>query len=559
MNWILRTTVLFTLGLTQCTSGGAPAPLSEEAVAVTPERAPAAQESQATEAELETQRCQAAIERVSKQSPVPGAPGFDQRRLQLLTRAKAEPVVMIDTPQIRDLEDPGDWVRGYRQLLAETKYPWDAMKQMLPKFQGRPQMGRAVLLRDGYLYAERPGMAQALVGLVSAEHLFGHDHIWIQRGEQTFHARRHKGRYYFTDGPSEGEEVRLLLLDRIGHGDPPERSFVRDFRSLRYRMHFDRADVRHMTETEVVANLHYGDVEVPTLLSAKGARLEHQCEVANASVRKVIEAARAERVRRENVVAVLRHSMQLQIADQLPFDEPRREWGFQLDGKLRGNWLYAYLEGRSSYAFNGDRYFVFNKRGQVLIPQVCVDFLTDTFERASGTWWAPKGNPPERVVGALDYEPMNVLERAKLRRIPGFLAYARENPDKFEVTDVPVRERIPLGKRRSFTEYLRKHQDDYRAGDIVMIRGKVPWDPSEMHYHSFFIYESDPITGTPIALVGNAGRPTVRYWETEAKRTPKREIWHRIRPKTAWLESIVSSDHQLVPGPPPISPRGNAG
>jgi hypothetical protein len=514
-------------------------------------------------AELETdtqlEQCQQAIDATLAEPGLPGAPDFDKRRLELFTRAKAEPVVMTETPQLRDEEEPSAWIRGYRELLSKTNHPWDALKPMLPKFKARPQMGRAVLLRDGYLYADEPLMAQAIVGLVGAEHLFGHDHIWVQRGENTYHASRKKGHYYFTDGPSEGEEVRLLLLDRVGHGDPPERSLIRDFRSLRYRLLFDRASVRHLTESHVVADLEYGTTTVPTLLSADGAHLELQCQASSKETLARVEETRRERKRREAVVSVLRHTMQLQIADQLPFDEPRREWGFQLDGKLRGNWEYAYSEGRSSYAFNGDRYFVFNKHGGVLIPEVCVDFLTDTFERASGTWYAPKGKPPQRFVGGLDYNPMDLLERAKLRRIPGFLAHARANPDKFDVMDVPVGQRIPLGRRFEFTDYLRVHQDDYRAGDIVMIRGKVPWDPSEMHYHSFFIYESDPITGTPIALVGNAGRPTVRYWETEAKRTPKREIWHRIRPTTQWLESIISHDHGPIHTPPPISPRGNAG
>jgi hypothetical protein len=43
----------------------------------------------------------------------------------------------------------------------------------------------------------------------------------------------------------------------------------------------------------------------------------------------------------------------------------------------------------------------------------------------------------------------------------------------------------------------------------------------------------------PMVIVGNAGRPSLRSWETEVRRTPKRAIVHRIRFKTEWLESIV--------------------
>lgn len=60
-----------------------------------------------------------------------------------------------------------------------------------------------------------------------------------------------------------------------------------------------------------------------------------------------------------------------------------------------------------------------------------------------------------------------------------------------------------------------------------------------MHYHSFFIYESDPVSGIPIAIVGNAGVPSLRVWNTEMRRTPRRSIWHRVRPQLHWLESVV--------------------
>jgi hypothetical protein len=409
------------------------------------------------------------------------------------------------------------------------------------------------------LYADNPELAYALVGLVSAEHLFGHDKIWIRRGENLYSAKRVKGRYYFTDGPSEGELVRLLLLDQIGHGAHPTETILRDFRALKYRLHFNQAEIRHVTQSRIVANLRYGALWIPSVLTSNGAHLRLECDIVSEHLADRLELEKREAERRQRVVQVLRHSMQLQIEDQLPFDEPRREFGFQLDGKLRSNWMYAYLNDRRSFAFNGDRYSVFSSNGQALIPQVCVDFVTDTLERASGTWWKGKGEGRARVVGKLDYEPMNVLERAKLRRVPGFLQHARLLPEQFEVLDVAPAERVPLGERHRYIEYLLQHRDEFQPGDILMIRGPVPWDPIEMHFHSFYVYETDPLTGIPLAVVGNAGRPSVRYWEVEARRTPERAIWHRIRPKTQWLESIVVPRDEHSDKPPPISPRGNAG
>lgn len=510
--------------------------------------------------EQERRSCEARLAQAMNEPELPGAPKFESQRLEILTKAKALPMLLVDTPRYQDPEDGVSVaVKSFRTLLARTKYPWDVLKRLLPHFVKFPKDGRQTLLRDGYLYADDPDLAYAMVNLVSAEHLFGHDKIWVKRGDDLYHAERRRGRYYFTDGPNQGERVRLLLLDRIGHGAEPQTTLLRDVRALRYRLHFNQAQIQHIGETYIVAKLRYGTLRIPTVLRQDGTRLSVECEVVGPSLKREVEAVRQAAKRRMRVVQALRHTMLDQIDEQLPFDEPRNEYGFQLDGRLRSNWRYAYFHGRESYAFNGDRYWTFDKEGRPLVPQVCVDFLTDTFERTSGTWWRPRGQEPGRNIGGLDYNPMDILQRAKLRRVPGFLDYAKQHADQFEVYDVPKKERIPLGERKLFVDYLLDRSDDYQPGDVVIIRGFTPWDPAEMHYHSFFIYESDPLSGLPLAVVGNAGRPSVRYWEVEARRTPKREIWHRVRPRTEWLEALIPDNAEISTTPLPISPRGNAG
>jgi hypothetical protein len=110
---------------------------------------------------------------------------------------------------------------------------------------------------------------------------------------------------------------------------------------------------------------------------------------------------------------------------------------------------------------------------------------------------------------------------------------------------------IELGDRDAFFGYLAEHADDFSPGDAILIKGKTPWDPFHVHFHSFFIYESDPVTGMPLVVVGNAGRPSIRSWETEVRRTPKRSILHRIRFSTEWLESIASV--QPLDSVPPLA------
>jgi hypothetical protein len=553
----LKFCALLTIGLLQCESAEFFVP---ETPIVGAEYAPVLSPLPiVTPTDDANRACQNLIRRVQDEPEVAGAGVFDQRRLEILTRAKAEPVMLTHEPTYNDPGPPRALVLGYRRMLAQSKHPWGTLEGLLPKFEAEPSLGREVLLRDGYLYSDNPEMAFALVGLVSAEHLFGHDHIWIKRGEATFNAEKRKGFYVFTDGPNEGERVRLLLLDRIGTGPVPEDSLVRDFRSLKYRLHFDRARITRFTENHVLAELRYGNLGVSSVLSAKGAHLELECEIVNESQLPLLELTRADAKERQRVVQGLRVAMQGEIHDQLPFDEPRREWGLQLDGKLRKNWYTAYMKGDEDFGINGDHYFVYNAHGGVLVPEVCVDFLTDTFERASGTWWTPKGSPPGRILGKLNFDEMDILERAKLRRVPGFIDYARNQPDKFDVLDIPQNERVPLGSRQEMLELLTHRLRDFQPGDVLVIRGRTPWDAVEMHYHSFFVYESDPVSGVPLALVGNAGRPSVRYWEVEARRTPERELWYRVRPSTRWLASILAESPSNPEEPPPISPRGNSG
>jgi hypothetical protein len=446
---------------------------------------------------------------------------------------------------------------SYRQWLKDSTYPWDVLAQLHDHFSIMPANGRAVLLKDGYLYADSPRIARALVAQVTAPQLFGHDQIWVQRGERIFHAERRKGNYYYTDGPLEGDMVRLLLFDRIGFGDPAQASpaLHRDVRSLRYRLHFTRMQVRHITQDHIVALLKYRDRWVPTLLKSTGPHLDMECEITDTRTQSLVNDERETIGRRQRAVQVLRKAMLAEIDEKLPFDEPRHEYGMQFDGFLRRQWRAAYFSGKRHYNFNGDRYEVYDQQGRPVVPQVCVDFLTDTFERASGTWYTPRGETPQKRVGALDFG--TEIEKPWLRRAPDFVNYVKEHGEWFETLDINRDDQIPLGEREALRSYLVGRARDFRPGDILIIKGYTPWDPKTMHYHSFFLYETDPLSGLPIALVGNTGRPSMRVWEREAKRTPKRAIIHRLRPRIEWMERIFAAQlDQVDETPATLTPSG---
>ncbi len=492
-----------------------------------------------------TAACQRRIDAALEVPSLSGAPRLEARRVELLLRAKSEPLLFVVTPL------PGahsEAAQSFRRRLIGSRYPWDVVQAMLPLLRADPPLAREVLLHQGYLFGDTPELAFALTEHVRADHLFDAPEIWVERGEQRLRARRDaRGRYVWSAPPQAGRAVHLLNFDRV-FVEEPGAPLHRDLRSLRRRLGFERLRVRHLRHETVVADLRYGEDWVPTLLTAQGARLELGCEAVPAASREAVAKARAETLRREALVDVLRDAMRAQIEEGLPFDEPLTEMG-QQDGRLRPNWRFAYTRGRRGYRFDVDWYPVFDPDGRPLVPQVCTDLLLDTLERASGRWWRSQGQPPGLTEGKLAFDP---IERAALRGAWHFLEWTQEMDAWFDVWVVPEAERFGIGRRDRLARFFAERAD-FRNGDMGFVYGWTPWDDHERHYHSFYVYETDPVSGAPIAIVGNAGRPSIRPWETEQIRTPRRELIRRIRPRTAWLGSFLSAPTTPEGPPPPLS------
>lgn len=480
------------------------------------------------------QACQKLWNDTLKSPPLPGAPNFERQRATLLSRAKAEPVLFTRAPRWSPASSAT--VSSFRKHLAGATHHWDVLRFQLARFLARPDIGREVLLKDGYLYSEHPHMAYAMDQQVKPEHLFDAERIWIQRGQHVYHARRTREGTYVYEGTdaAEPQPVTLLYLDRLGVGAPPEPLHV-DVRDLRRRLSFDRLRVVHLSKERLLVELFYEDLRLKAVLRADGARLDVVCEIAPAQGRAAVQVARRRGALRQRGVLRLQRAMHDQVLDGLPFDEPRNEVGTQ-DGALRRRWQRAYDAGRDSFALDGQRYAVFNALGRARPPQVCVDFITDTLERAGGSWFNPRGQDRERSRGNID---LSAFELLKDRRVPNLLRFVESESEWFDVYTTDPAERIPLGLRRRFFRELARDADRYRAGDIVIVRGFTESDPEHMHYHSFFIYETDPISGVPIAIVGNSGYPHIWSLEDESRRAPKRSVQHRIRLRLPLLEKIA--------------------
>ena len=504
---------------------------------------PATQAKTALEVDATARRqrlssCRSRIAEAVKEQGQIGAPLLEERRAQILGRAKATPVLFTQQPHVEGTERPA--AQRLRQRLSENPTPRE-LGDLYRNFYLRPELARSVLLRDGYLYTEEPGLAFALVQKVELSHLFSDEVIRIQRGSQVFEARRSEGEYVYATGPEVGQPAKVLLFDRVWNdSEAPTRSLHVDLETVADALGFWRSRLEYASDHWVVLNLLYGEQWVLSLFRRNGAALNLECELLEPRYEREVMHARA-REKRQRALLVRQHrAIEAMIEEALPFDEPRTEEG-QEDGKLRPEWRGAYRLRRDWYEFNGDKYYVFDRHGRPRVPQVCIDFITDTLERASGTWWRSRDQERARVLGSLSFDAFDIDNRRSVER---FTKFAWEHPERFDVYYSTPDERIPLSEGDEFFAHLAEHAARYRPGDIINILGLR--SDEKYHYHSFFVFKADPVSGMPIWLAGNAGRPRLRSWYGEMLNAPRRSIQSRIRPRLEWLETVIDSGQPIA-------------
>jgi len=484
---------------------------------------------------IDADDCRARIDNARKGSAFPGAPRLEARRAFVLARAKSEPVLFLEPPSFVGEVTKG--VATHRNRLLTTPEPRQVLLELMKQYARRPEL-RQLLLRSGYLYLDDPATARELSVRASLEGLFTEPELTLERGSERFLLRRDdKGTYRYIEGPNVGEKAFILLFDRVWlTGTDPGPPLHVDVRELANREGFDGMRVDFMGETALVAEVRYEDEWVPALIERKGTELTLGCLVIDAEASERIGRALNHAVRRAAVLRVLRQAIVEQVQAGLPFDEPKTERG-QQDGELRQRWENAYFADKNEFTFNKDRYNVFDSRGVPMTPQVCIDFVTDTLEKASGMGFATKGSPPHKIMGALDFDELLEGQR---RRESALRLYATSNPNRLSILNFREATWVRYENVPKFFRFVFDHKDNLRAGDIVIIRGRAAWDHyEELHTHTFFVYETDPLTSMPILLAGNAGKPRIVTWDHEMQRAPRRTIQHRIRPNMEWLYDHV--------------------
>jgi hypothetical protein len=183
-------------------------------------------------------------------------------------------------------------------------------------------------------------------------------------------------------------------------------------------------------------------------------------------------------------------------------------------------------------------YPVFTPDGRPLPPTVCVDFVLDTWERAAGRWYRPRGEKPGRTAGRLDFDAEKIENR---RGVLGFGAFSAERPDLFEHRVFAGAERVPFAQRERFFEGLVPggawEADAFRPGDVVAIQGLKRDD--RVHQHAILVEHVDPVSGLPHGLADQMRRPRRRTWEGIMAEAPKRSVLFRARPTRALLERLA--------------------
>ncbi len=523
---------LVAAALLGCRSTGTPP--SPPAEADASESAATAEPARDTERE----QCQLELASVAQGEPALGAPAFEQKRATLLGRAHGHAVIWVREPlPTADALLP-ERAAQLREQLREAS-PYRRVRVLKAQYAGDRKTLRLLMLREGYLYASDPGEALALVNRLKLTDLFEENEIWLQRGESISRLARRAGKwpdYRYADGERMGHPAKLLLGDRVATNRAALRDPLhRDVQALAHRTGADRLAINQLTAHGVDTRLRFGETWVRALLVSDQARLELRCLDAPEPLRRTVTAWEQADIPRRAALASLRHAVTTQVDEALPFDRPRGIADHFSDGQLRPLWRWAYLTGHQSYAYEEDLYPVFDGEGQPAPPQMCVDFVLDSFERAAGSWYRPRSEPRERAIGALDFDAHGIENR---RAVLAFGDFAEQHPELFSFRRFAEEERVPFGQRDRFFGYLVEHADEFRPGDVVAIQGRK--EDGYIHQHAILVEDTDPITGIPHALADQMRRPRRRTWEGIMAEAPKRSLYFHARPTPNLLYCLAA-------------------
>ncbi len=502
------------------TDPSAPAPSSSGSEAAAPEDPGAA--------------CLRSYEALAGDGRAYGSGKLEQDREDFLGRARGAVNLFVREPNKTVTSDTR--VTASRERFDKDPKGYRLSKLLARHKHDKPGL-RAIVLREGYLYADTPEDAFELESKVKLTDLFEEPNLVLERGSESFALVRKKEIdtfYAFESGPQAGKRATVLFGDRVRlSNEPATPPLSRDILRFARDTGIDRMTVDRVSETRLRATLHLDELDLRAVIHAEGAKLTLGCIAEPKEKRDAVAARIESHAWRRGAEARMRLAIDQAVDEALPFDRPRDEKGPDKDGTLRPHWFAAYQRGSHTFEFEDQTYPVFLSDGRPAVPTVCVDFVIDTFERAAGSWYAPRGEARGRKPGRLSIQSLGI-ENA--RGVLGFGAFAESRPDLFDFRRYVGQERIPFEKRAAFFDFLLSHRDEFKAGDVIAIHGLKR--DERIHQHAILLEYVDPITGFPVGLADQMKNPRRRTWEGIMAEAPKRSLLFRARPLPAVLKPL---------------------
>ncbi len=473
---------------------------------------------------VEPEACVARFEALKAGPGAPLALADPALRASLFGRVRGAPSFFVREPRAAAPPRGAEPARG-------AKVDGVRFRQLRKKLKASPRVLRALALREGYVYATDPLEALDLVTSLRIADLFDEPEVWLQRGAQTSRLVRAAGAkgeasYRYAEGPRAGRDADLLFLDRLA-ASPAELEVPlhRDVGAEGEAWGFDRVRLVAISGLDGAAELRFGGRWVRAVLGSEGPALRVRCLAEGADVRANVLTWRAGRETERRAKRALFDAVTRQSDEGLRFDRPEGDPPPpDSDGQLRAAWQAAFFGGYTTFFHEGRGYPVLTPRGEPYPPQVCVDFVLESFERASGTHFSVEGGPSRRV-GRLDFDAYHPPNR---RSVLALEAFAQEHPELFAASRLPEPDRVPFYQRERFFKYLLDHADDFAPGDIVAIQGYKRDD--KIHQHAILLESVDPLTGFPFGLADQMRRPRRRTWEAIMAEAPRRSLLFRLRP-----------------------------
>lgn len=477
--------------------------------ATRPEAPPelAAKPSASASAAPAVETCDARIALARSRAPAWAPTAYDSARAEILGRARGEPVVFV------------------REPTPAAARPGDALRRL----RGRRQELRGAVLREGYVFADSPAEARVLTTELTLGALFDEPTVYLQRGATVHELSRRTARGATSYVDADGRAAELLFGDRVAlTRDELATPLHIDVAALADVEGLDRVRPSTRGEDELVAEIEVGATRAVALLTRRGAEVELTC--VDEVHREELMAAKAATAGHRAALARLRAAVDVAVREELPFDRPIGEKTAEKDGQRRPVWEDAYRRGVDWFVAEGGTYPVFDARGEPHPPEVCVEFIVDSFERATGTWYRRRGDGERaRVRGLLDFGALGLTNR---RGVLAFEAWATKETELFDVRRFAGAERVPFGQYAAFIRGIQA-LGELAAGDVVAIQGRKR--DGLVHQHGILVLRTDPVTGFPFDLADQMRRARRRTWDGIMAEAPLRSLLYRARPSARVL------------------------